>query len=67
VRGVEGGGQGLTGVWVEGHKLAAIGVRARKCVTYHGLALNVSTGGCGCVMRLGASTLPQPTQRHTDM
>jgi hypothetical protein len=35
--------QGLTGVWVDGHKLAAIGVHARKWVTYHGLALNVST------------------------
>lgn len=35
--------EGLTGVWVDGHKVAAIGVRARKWVTYHGLALNVST------------------------
>ena len=34
--------EGLTGVWVEGAKLAAIGIRARKWVTYHGLALNVT-------------------------
>jgi lipoyl(octanoyl) transferase len=34
----------LPGVWVEGtRKLAAVGVRVRRGVTTHGLALNVST------------------------
>ncbi len=35
---------GLTGVWVDGErKLAAIGVRVRRGVTTHGLAINVNT------------------------
>ncbi|CAL8468759.1 g8299 [Coccomyxa elongata] len=34
---------GLTGVWVHGQKVAAIGVRATKWVTYHGLAINIAT------------------------
>jgi lipoyl(octanoyl) transferase len=35
--------QDLTGVWVKGEKIAAIGVRVSRWVTMHGFALNVNT------------------------
>lgn len=34
---------GKTGIWVEGQKLASIGVAVRRWVTFHGFALNVRT------------------------
>ncbi|CAB9515519.1 lipoyltransferase 2, mitochondrial [Seminavis robusta] len=32
-----------TGIWIDNHKVAAIGVKCRKWITMHGLAVNVET------------------------
>ncbi len=49
--------EGLTGVWLEGRKLAAIGVGARRWISQHGLALNVdcSLEGFGAIVPCGLS------------
>ena len=46
---------GLTGVWLEGCKVASIGVGAKRWVTQHGLALNVSCelSGFACISPCG--------------
>jgi lipoyl(octanoyl) transferase len=33
--------EGLTGVWLEGSKIAAIGIKVRRWITMHGFSLNV--------------------------
>ncbi len=35
--------QGLTGVWTQGRKIAAIGVKISRGVAFHGLSINVNT------------------------
>jgi len=51
---------GRTGVWLDGRKVAAIGVGARRWISQHGLALNVEMplDGFGAITPCGLKGLP---------
>jgi lipoyl(octanoyl) transferase len=57
---------GLTGVWLEGQKLAAIGVGARRWISQHGLALNVEADLAGFAQVVPCGIADRPVGRLVD-
>lgn len=57
---------GLTGVWLEGRKLAAIGVGARRWISQHGLALNVEADLAGFAAVVPCGIADRPVGRLAD-
>ena len=57
---------GLTGVWLEGRKLAAIGVGARRWISQHGLALNVDCDLAGFAAVEPCGLADRPVGRLVD-
>ena len=58
--------EGLTGVWLEGRKLAAIGVGARRWISQHGLALNVEADLAGFAQVVPCGIADRPVGRLVD-
>ena len=54
---------GLTGVWVEGYKVAAIGIKVSQWITMHGFSLNVCPDlvGFAAIVPCGISDRPVGT------
>jgi lipoyl(octanoyl) transferase len=52
--------EGLTGVWLDGAKVAAIGVGAKRWISQHGLAVNVNCclEGFGAIVPCGLANRP---------
>lgn len=57
---------GLTGVWLEGRKVAAIGVGARRWISQHGLALNVDGDLAGFAAVVPCGLADHPVGRLVD-
>ncbi len=57
---------GKTGVWVEGAKIASIGVGVRRWVTYHGFALNVAAdlSGFASIVPCGLPGVRMTSMEH---
>jgi len=57
---------GLTGVWVRGHKVAAIGIKVSRWVTMHGFALNVCPDLAGFRQIVPCGIADRPVGRMAD-
>ena len=57
---------GLTGVWLDGRKIAAIGVGARRWISQHGLALNVEGDLAGFARVVPCGIADRPVGRLVD-
>jgi lipoyl(octanoyl) transferase len=57
---------GLTGVWVEGYKVAAIGIKVSRWVTMHGFALNVCPDLDGFKQIVPCGIADRPVGRMSD-
>ena len=58
--------EGATGVWLEGRKLAAIGVGGRRWISQHGLALNVNCDLAGFAAIVPCGLVGRPVGRLSD-
>jgi len=57
---------GQTGVWLQGRKVAAIGVGARRWISQHGLALNVDCDLSGFAAIVPCGIADRPVGRLSD-